>query len=157
MRTASHFLSFLVAIVVLCGCTGSIASSSTNTRNGNPPEIAAKLNQKFSIRYARRVRIPSEDLEIQFTDVVADSRCPSQTQCIVAGQVEILLHLSRGDRDLGNINLVRQVGRENAATATLDGYSIELVEVQPYPKTPKPIELSDYTVILNLSGSPSSR
>jgi hypothetical protein len=151
MPRVYQLLFIVLAIGLVSSCNRSIATPFTNSVDRQPIEIAAKLDRQFSIRYDRVVRIPSEDLEIQFTDVVADSRCPSETQCVFQGQVEIKLHLVRGDRDLGNINLVRQAGLENAAMATIDGYSIQLIEVKPYPKNSKPIELSDYTAILEVS------
>lgn len=156
-RILYQCLSLVLASLFLGSCTRSIASSSLNSGEAKPTEIAAKLNRKFSVGYDRSVRIPSDDLEIKFTDVVGDSRCPSEIDCVWQGQVEIVLHMTQGVRDLGNINLVRQAGRENSASATLDGYSIQLLEVKPYPKTSQPIDLSDYRAIVNVSRSQSTR
>lgn len=151
MRIHYQILSVLLGLALVSGCDRSIATSSINSADPHPTEIAAKLNRKFSVGYDRVVRIQSEDLEIQFTDVVGDSRCPSETQCVWQGQVEIRLHITRGDRDLGNLNLIRQMGLEDSAIATIDGYSIKLIDVKPYPKNTQPIEVSDYTAILEVS------
>jgi hypothetical protein len=151
MRIHYQVLSVLLGLALVSGCDRSIATSSINSVDHHPTEIAAKLNRKFSVAYDRVVRIQSENLEIQFTDVVGDSRCPSETDCVWQGQVEIRLHITQGDRDLGNLNLVRQAGLEEEAIATIDGYSIKLIDVKPYPKNNKPIEVSDYTAILEVS------
>jgi hypothetical protein len=151
MRTLRPVLIVLLTMSLVGGCDRSIATSFSSATDGEPTEIAAKLNKKFSIGYDRIVRIPSENLEIQFIDVVDDSRCPSDTQCVWQGQVEITLHLIQGDRDLGNVNLVRQARLENSAIATIDSYTIELLDIKPYPTTTQPIELSNYTAILEIS------
>jgi hypothetical protein len=143
---------FIVFVIGLfSGCNRSIATPFAKSTDRQSTEIAAKLDQKFSIKYDQITHIESEDLDIQFTDVIGDSRCPSETQCVFQGQVEITLHVVRGDRDLGNVNLIRQAGLENAAIAKLDGYSIQLLDVKPYPKTAQSIDLSDYTAILEVS------
>lgn len=145
-------LFFVVLVIgLVSGCDRSTATPFANSTDRQSTEIAAKLDRKFSIKYDRLARIRSEDLDLKFTHVVSDSRCPSETQCVFQGRVEITLHVVQGDRDFGNINLVRQAGLENASIATIDGYSIQLLDVKPYPKTSQPIELSDYSAIIEVS------
>lgn len=151
MQRLYQFLFVVLIVGLVSGCGRSSATPFANSTDRPSTEIAAKLDREFSIKYDRVVRIRSEDLELQFTDVVNDSRCPSETQCVFQGRVEITLHIVRGDRDLGKIELVRQAGLENEAIATIDGYSVQLLDVKPYPKTSQPIELSDYRAIVEVS------
>ncbi|HIK32113.1 MAG TPA: hypothetical protein IGS17_07590 [Oscillatoriales cyanobacterium M59_W2019_021] len=154
MMKIQQFYQFFLAIVAIglvSGCDRSMATPFANSNDRATTEMAAKLDRQFEIRYDQVVRIPAEDLDLKFTDVVGDSRCPSDTQCVFQGRVEIVLQVVRGDRDLGNVNLVRQAGLENEAMATIDGYSIQLIDVKPYPQTSQPIELSNYRAIVEVS------
>lgn len=146
-----QFLLAIMAIGLVSGCARSIATPFARSNERDPMEIAAKLDRQFEIQYDRVVRIPAEDLNLKFIDVVGDSRCPSDTQCVFQGRVEISLQVVRGDRHLGNVNLVRQAGLENGEMVTIDGYSIQLIDVKPSPTTSQPIALSDYRAIVEVS------
>jgi len=110
--------------------------------------ISAKLDEQFQLTINQTAFIKSEDIKIKFLTVAGDSRCPSDVVCIWAGQVEIIVNISKGCQNLGDFSLINSAGNKNLALKSFDGYSITLVKVDPYPKSTQKIELSDYIITL---------
>src|SRR5688500_9872470 len=62
----------------------------------------ATLHNPFQLKTGQSGYIKSEDLRIKFTEVAEESRCPSDVQCIQAGQFTATINLKRGENDLGD-------------------------------------------------------
>jgi hypothetical protein len=78
---------------------------------------------------------------------VTDSRCPSDVTCIWAGQVNATL-VVQGPTSKDTITVSMSPGKSSATP--FDNYSIQLVDVKPYPKSGHYTQLSDYIVTLDI-------
>lgn len=109
----------------------------------NATQFQLKVNQTFSLE--------SDDVKVKFLNVTADSRCPSGVTCIWQGEAKILVNIIKNNQDHGNFSLTSRDGQQNLASQVFDGYSIEVVKVEPYPSSGKRISLSDYLVTFAIS------
>jgi hypothetical protein len=108
--------------------------------------INADLDARFQLKINQIATIKSEKLEIKFLNIT-DSRCPSNARCVRAGEATILVNIL----NFGDFSLTSTAANEDLAVKNFDGYSIKLVEVDPYPKATKKIGALDYTATLVVS------
>ena len=87
---------------------------------------------------------------ITFLEVLADSRCPADATCVWQGNVSVLLQvvsggqtrqvtLTLGELLAGDVNLV-----------TVNGATVSLVDVQPYPLASQHTDPTHYEVTLDI-------
>jgi hypothetical protein len=122
----------------------AIATSASSIALGYPFKLA--VNQTAYLEQA--------DLNFRFVDVTEDSRCPSDVQCVWAGQVSVSIEAARassGDA-VGNFTLTIQgsggPGLNDSSTASVEGYLVKLASVEPYPVSTRTIQLSEYVATL---------
>ena len=108
----------------------------------------ARLDTPFQLKVNQMGFISSENIKITVLDVTEDSRCPSDVVCIWAGEVKVIVNILKDYQDLGDMILVKGAGENKLTTRVFDSYSIELIAVDPYPKSTVKIELSDYIITL---------
>lgn len=115
------------------------------------------LESPFSIGINQTAYLASADLDLSFVDVTEDSRCPSDVQCIWAGQVSVLVELkivSSGE-NLGRFGMTligaAESGTDNDDHLSIGGYLVELVNVMPYPISTRVIDPSEYVATLTVS------
>ena len=105
---------------------------------------SAPLSQPFSLAYQDGVRVDRR-LLVEFTDVVADSRCPANVQCIQAGEATTELRLTLGE-DATTVT-VKTMGE---TTATAHGYDVTLVGLRPLPTADAPVREDRYVAELRV-------
>lgn len=135
----------------------STAPSPSPTANVTPtpqpsPTTPASVNlgQTFSLQGGQTARITAEDLTISFDRLVQDSRCPSDVQCIRAGDVTLGLTVSKASTTQ-TLELTAGAA-ESASSAKFGDYSLKLTEVRPTSKTStQTLTVADYTISLNVS------
>ena len=110
--------------------------------------IPAELGEQFQLTVNQTAFIESENMKITFSDVLEDSRCPSDVVCVWEGQISVLVSILQNEQPLGELMLTGRAGNEELATEGLEGYSIRLVLADPYPISTEIIELSDYVITL---------
>lgn len=116
---------------------GSETSGTTTGGGGNPAQtlsgtiFTAKLNEKISFSGGTGV----------ITEVLEDSRCPTDVQCIQAGTVRIKVNFTYGTLSQ-NINLTLN------EPYTYSGSSITLVKVSPENISTVSISSSNYVFSL---------
>lgn len=87
-----------------------------------------------------------DQISVRFLRVVSDSRCPADVVCVWAGDahVQIAVSSSDGEKDY-------DLHTADRKPTTHDGYTIQLVKVEPYPYTSKTIEPDEYRVTLKVT------
>jgi hypothetical protein len=117
----------------------------------------ARIGTPFILAVNETVAVAGSDISVKFVNVTEDSRCPSDVICIWEGQVTVVVGLTENNTDLGRFNLTLG-GGGNASMAEQDvgDYVIKLTEVQPYPISSQPTQLSDYNATFVLSSSGGS-
>jgi len=122
-----HLAPFIAALVLACSA-GAQSDPGPNLQVIPPGDVTLQQGQ------TAEVSLPGGGptaLFIKFERVVADSRCPSNVQCVWAGEVSVLLRLS-GEAS-GDRTLYLPGGTSGAATTDAGRYRIELKAVTPYP------------------------
>ncbi|WP_412060781.1 hypothetical protein [Rubrivirga sp. IMCC45206] len=72
-----------------------------------------------------------EGRTLRFVEVVEDSRCPEGVDCIQAGRAQIRLAIG-ADQAVLSVPHAR-MGDDETATAVLDGLTVTLQSLDPYP------------------------
>ena len=76
-----------------------------------------------------------KDHKLTFNEVLEDSRCPVDVQCITAGQALLEFEAARNGDDIITFNLGFSADISvNRDTILYDEYRIELLEVLPMPE-----------------------
>ena len=136
MRVSSLILAMIFLPVVGCSI-GSQADPSAVHH--------VDFNKEFELRPGQQAVVGNE-LTIGFESVNGDSRCPSDVTCIQEGNASVILTTASGggERQKLELNTSRRFSRsEHAGT-----YSVELVQLIPYPRSDRPIAAQDYGVTL---------
>ncbi|MEH1813864.1 MAG: hypothetical protein V7K26_21145 [Nostoc sp.] len=133
------------------GLLSNIKPSSIEVKSiaqGNHQQLMARvgttLNTPFYLRYGRTAYLPTENIEIKFSKVIQDSRCPTDVTCIWQGQVIIGLDIIKNGQQVSTLTLTLVPGRDALPIQFLDKYSVKLTQVSPYPNSKKVIALKDY-------------
>jgi len=110
----------------------------------------AQTNQKVTVQINQQKTIAKNKLTIKFVSLVEDSRCPTDTNCIWAGNAKITIKVSNGKSAAKafqiNTNLKPQ-------TVSFAGYEIKLTDLNPHPATNIRINRNGYTATFVVSKS----
>lgn len=138
MQYSMSFRDHLIVLALVVSFTGGIVPAGA--------QIPQEPGKAFDLRVGETVLIGATGWRLGFDTVTADSRCPIGVFCIWEGNARARLFAQFG-RD------PRQVFELNTHSGfrtriELGGYSIELLDVAPYPEYGKTIEPSDYVVTM---------
>jgi hypothetical protein len=121
--------------VVIVALVLTLAGCQSHAAQADP--IEAGLNQEFVLHGGQEVTISGADLRLRFTDVLEDSRCPTEVECVWTGQARITVDAAQGQvaptpKEF-NTNPAPGQGK---LTNEVGDYTVELKSLDPYPKTP---------------------
>ncbi len=106
------------------------------------------LGENIDMRLGSSVQIPGDTASVQFTDVTADSRCPTGVQCVWAGEAVTLFTV--GANEQHSLTLGADASK---ATVIAHGYQLTLVALKPYPtSTATPVQ-SDYVATIRITSA----
>ena len=129
MRTACRWLIVAVLTVTLMGCQLS--------RKAEAGPVEFPLGQEFTLSGGQEATISGENLHLRFTDVLEDSRCPTEVECFWTGQARIVVAVEPAGRAATTADFnTNPAPGQNVQTVEVDGYTIELKSLNPYPRTP---------------------
>lgn len=128
-------------------------SQPANPSNPKLPASAseATLGKPFSLNVGETVAFREIDLSLTFETILEDSRCPTNVTCVHAGWATAQLSGSYGGEPLGEVILTVPGRRpEQSNTLELNGLTIHLETITPYPVDPGLIDPGSYAVTLLL-------
>ena len=97
-------------------------------------------NEPFDLRIGESA-LTTDDIRIKFDTVRSDSRCPSDVNCVRAGEAVIAVSLSKE----GEIPVGRELDTTPArSSTTFLNFTITLSQLQPYPRSDRQIRPEDY-------------
>ena len=126
------FVSVLLILSTIC------AADSTETQE-------AQLNKEFDLPFRHKAVLKSEELEIVFSSVVEDSRCPKGEQCITSGNGVIELAVKKAAKSAVIIQLNTA---KDPQEQSVEGSDIKLLDLKPYPGMGKTGSAQDYVATL---------
>ncbi len=135
------FFSWLIILLVACQQTAdSTPTVPTSPATPAIPTASAttlmvEFNKTFTLRVADTAVLGNNQLTLTFLQVVEDSRCPTNVECVQAGQARISLQVEQPGKTAETFELNSQPPL-NQTQFTYQGYTIELLDLTPYPTDP---------------------
>jgi hypothetical protein len=131
-----------VLTIALMGCQLS--------READADPVEFTLGQEFTLGGGQEAVFGGEDLRVRFTDVLEDSRCPTEVECFWTGQARIAIAVQAAGRASAAADFnTNPAPGQNVHTVRMDDYTIGLKSLDPYPRTPDdPISFEDYRATL---------
>ncbi|MDX1772893.1 hypothetical protein [Oceanihabitans sediminis] len=130
----------ILLLVALMFSSFSFAQDTTSVKRVEVPIIVSKLYLGEAMLF--------EDLEVRFVEVVEDSRCPKNVNCIWAGEVTILVDVYRDSKKIAERKLTISPtnSMENLLgnIFTSEEISISGINVMPYPVAGQKPAKEDY-------------
>ena len=107
----------------------------------------AKTDEQISIKAGQQRTAKTGRITVKFLELLEDSRCPADVNCIWAGVGRIKIRLSRN----GNAAEFELNTNQKDKPAVFQGYTITLKSLTPYPTTTSKYSQSAYTATLVVS------
>jgi hypothetical protein len=117
-------------------------------------ESVVLLGQPFALAEGESAVVDGA-LNVRFNSVVQDSRCPTDVQCVWAGNAEIMVEVAAAGE--ASATLALNTNPSFATEAAYLMYAIELIDLTPYPRTGSDAQ-PPYAAMLSveLGGAPPS-
>jgi hypothetical protein len=128
----------MVLAVVMVGC-----------EQGQAVPAEFNLNEVFTLGGGQEAVMTDENLRLRFEEVLEDSRCPTQVNCVWTGQARIAVVVQAGEEELVTVEFnTNPAAGQNVQTAEVGEYTIELQSLDPYPETLDAIQFKAYQATL---------
>ena len=119
--------------------------AATACDENSPTGPTVPLNERFTLAPGQVALVEGADVNVQFVRVSGDSRCPADAICIQGGDAVVQVRVM-DDGGAGQYEL--HTGDSSQAHASHRNLRIDLLELQPYPFSSRPIEPEDYRATL---------
>lgn len=104
----------------------------------NVPQIAVKVGLNNTVNF--------DDVAITFLEVLEDSRCPKNVECIWAGEAKVLVRITSKNGDTKEETIVFKNGA--AVVAEQFNIALQFLQLSPYPDANIPKnEQAPYTLL----------
>jgi hypothetical protein len=142
----------VASLVVLAGCAGGgtvsppspTPATSVGAASGGA-QLSVTMGQMFPLHVGQSARVAGVSSVITFRSVASDSRCPAGTQCVQAGNAQVMLDVAVSGGAPASVALnTTAEPREKA----LGGGILRLVSLSPTPLAGTTIEPSSYVATL---------
>ncbi|MFC2096879.1 hypothetical protein ACFLSI_00960 [Bacteroidota bacterium] len=132
MKKNVFIIAFILAFVIT-GCDKEKNEIINTIIFGDTTEIS--MNEKL-YNY-------ENNISIKLDSILNDSRCPASVDCIWAGNAEVKYIFTQND--IENTIILNTLGGSNFKSDTIiTGYTIELINLYPYPEEPGEIGQGNY-------------
>ncbi len=122
------------------------SQDSTLVEKVEPPRIVSKLHFGKSFQV--------EDLELKFVEVLQDSRCPKNVNCVWAGEVVVLVDVFKNgkktDQKKLTLSPTSQLQKLLGNLFTSESITISGFNVLPYPVSGIKTKMEDYYIQLDV-------
>jgi hypothetical protein len=137
--------SWLAALVV---STAVVGCGIGREAHAEPVEFT--LDREFTVNGGQDAVISDHDLRLRFSDVLEDSRCPTEVECFWTGQARIAVTAEpAGSSDTTVTFNTNPAPGQSIQTARVADYTITMTSLDPYPRSPdNPISFEDYRATL---------
>ena len=142
MSTAARrVLSVALLALALVGCQVSGADADP---------VTFALGQEFTLGGGQEAVFGGGDLSVRFSELLEDSRCPTEVECFWTGQARIAVNVQPiGHPSTTAYFNTNPAPGENVQSVRAGDYVVALTSLEPYPRTPDdPIAFEDYRATL---------
>lgn len=116
--------------------------------------LQAQTNQKVTVQINRQKTLVKNKLTIKFVSLIEDSRCPTDTNCIRAGNAKIKIEFKKAFGAWKTFELNTNAKPQAVSFA---GYTIKLIDVNPKPATNIRINRNGYTATFSFDKTGNSK
>jgi len=117
-------------------------------------QARAQTNQPLKLTVNQQKTVTKDKLKIKFVSVVEDSRCPTGTNCIWAGNAKVQIKVTdskSASKIFGlNTNLEPNI-------ISFAGYEIKIISLNPHPATNIRINRNGYKAAFTVSKSSDTK
>jgi hypothetical protein len=104
--------------------------------------LQAQTNQRLTVQVNQQKTLSKSKVTIKFVSLVEDSRCPTDTQCIQAGNAKIQIEVGK----VGSASKTFELNTSDKRQAiSFAGHTIKLVDLNPKPASNIRINRFGYT------------
>ena len=104
-----------------------------------------RKGETLKVQVNKEKRFAKSKLSVRFLELVDDSRCPTDTNCVWAGNAQIKVRVTKNGR---SHSLTLDTNGPNH-TVKAEGYSIKLVDLTPHPRSNIRINRNGYVATLS--------
>lgn len=130
--TARKLVPLFAGLLILAGC------SSLPTIDSLPAT--------YTFKFGKDVQLVDPDVIIRFAEVIQDSRCPVNVECIQAGSATLRFTVIEPDND--QFTAVLETGQP---PQTADGLTFRLISVDPAPRQGQFLDPATYTATVEIT------
>jgi len=141
-------LVFRRALLIAALALALVACQMSREADADPDELT--LGHEFVLGGGQEAVFSGNDLSVRFSELLEDSRCPTEVECFWTGQARIAVIVQPTGRPSTTAYFnTNPAPGENVHTVRAGDYSVELRKLEPYPRTPDdPISFEDYRATL---------
>lgn len=152
------WMAFVLLLALSAACSGSAEPESLLEETPEPtptegmvvdPESVDQhtfvLDELFSLGGGETAVLDTGELQLHFTEVPEDSRCPTEVECFWSGRALVVIMAEQGGKSVTLEFDTNPAPSETVDTLSAFDYMVHLEQLDPYPKNPEnPIEFVDY-------------
>jgi len=140
-------ISVFISLSLLLACQNGNTSPGTPTEQ--PQTVRVEFQKEFSIRVGETAELASPRARVTFVEVVADSRCAVDVQCVWEGDAALVFELDVAGGPIARDTLhTSAAGEAQSKSMTLGKVRITLRAVAPQPRSDTPTRAEDYLATL---------
>jgi hypothetical protein len=124
-------------------CVFAVALAACG-RDGSAQSLDATLDGPIQLAPGQSAVFAAEKLEVRFTGIASDSRCPNDVACVWAGEIIVRLSIRSDGKT------TEQEIRDTQSGA-IGAYKVTVLDVLPARATSQPIAPADYRVTLKVT------
>jgi hypothetical protein len=106
--------------------------------------LQAQTDQKVTVQINQQKTLTKSKLTIKFVSLIEDSRCPTDAQCIQAGNARIQIEVKKGSAS----KTFEISTNPKSQAVSFGGYAINLIDLNPKPATNIRINRFGYKAII---------
>ncbi len=137
--------------LVLVGSLGMTACASVAGEPLASQVQSASMGTPFTLKPGETARVTSEQAQVRFDRVTADSRCPRNVQCVMAGEATVRVSVTLRGQAERTLEL-RTTPQDEQTTA--GDYLLKLADLVPLPDAGRPVKPADYRATFILTPAP---
>ena len=135
-----------VVAALLLSVTACMTPSQPGTPVGVTPTISASMGSEFEIAVGQEAKVQGSAIVIRFGGVTEDSRCPSDVQCVWAGDAVVRLSLSGAGSTDASLHTML-----DPKAVQYSGRTITLVGLKPVPRSGTKTPALEYIATLRVN------
>ena len=121
---------------------------------GTLVQASAQTKQKITVQINQQKTVAKTKLAIKFASLIEDSRCPTGTNCIQAGNAKITIQVGKSKGAMKTFELNTNSKQQAVSYA---GYEIKLTDLNPKPASNIRINRNGYTATFVVSKSGNTK